>query len=91
MPSFERIRYRRHDTTVFLYAFDLIELNGDDLRREFITLLGGAGYATSVAASCAADGEKPKSHTGRVPLFIQGDDLANSRGISVATRVSPKP
>jgi len=28
MPSFDRIRYRRHD------AFDLIELNGDDLRRE---------------------------------------------------------
>src|SRR5947209_17610878 len=26
--------YRRHDSTVFLYAFDLIELNGDDLRRD---------------------------------------------------------
>jgi ATP-dependent DNA ligase len=34
VPSFDRIRYRRHDSTVFLYAFDLIELNGDDLRRE---------------------------------------------------------
>ena len=34
MPSFDRIRYRRHDARVFLYAFDLIELNGDDLRRE---------------------------------------------------------
>jgi bifunctional non-homologous end joining protein LigD len=31
---FERIHYRRHDGSVFLYAFDLIELNGDDLRRE---------------------------------------------------------
>ena len=31
---FERIRYKRYDHTVFLYAFDLIELNGDDLRRE---------------------------------------------------------
>jgi bifunctional non-homologous end joining protein LigD len=31
---FDRIRYKRHDHTVFLYAFDLIELNGDDLRRE---------------------------------------------------------
>jgi bifunctional non-homologous end joining protein LigD len=31
---FERIRYKRHDHTVFLYAFDLIELNGEDLRRE---------------------------------------------------------
>jgi ATP-dependent DNA ligase len=31
---FDRIRYRRYDSTVFTYAFDLIELNGDDLRRE---------------------------------------------------------
>jgi ATP-dependent DNA ligase len=34
ISSFDRIRYRRHDASVFLYAFDLIELNGDDLRRE---------------------------------------------------------
>jgi bifunctional non-homologous end joining protein LigD len=27
-------RYRRGDGTVFLLAFDLLELNGDDLRRE---------------------------------------------------------
>src|SRR5262245_31423314 len=30
LTNFNRIRYRRHDATVFLYAFDLIELNGDD-------------------------------------------------------------
>jgi bifunctional non-homologous end joining protein LigD len=34
MVSFDHIRYRRHDSSAFLYAFDLIELNGDDLRRE---------------------------------------------------------
>src|SRR5262245_19346172 len=34
VSSFDRIRYRRHDARVFLYAFDLIELDGDDLRRE---------------------------------------------------------
>jgi bifunctional non-homologous end joining protein LigD len=34
VPSFDRIRYRRHDADVFLYGFDLLELNGDDLRRE---------------------------------------------------------
>jgi bifunctional non-homologous end joining protein LigD len=33
-PSFDRIRYQRYDASVFLYAFDLIELNGDDLRRD---------------------------------------------------------
>ena len=34
VPSFDRIRYRRHAAAVFLYAFNLIELNGDDLRRD---------------------------------------------------------
>src|ERR1700730_14191381 len=31
IASFDRIRYRRHDADVFMWAFDLIELNGDDL------------------------------------------------------------
>jgi bifunctional non-homologous end joining protein LigD len=34
IASFDRIRYRRHDASAFLYAFDLIELDGDDLRRD---------------------------------------------------------
>ena len=32
--DFNRIRYRHYDADVFLYCFDLIELNGDDLRRD---------------------------------------------------------
>jgi ATP-dependent DNA ligase len=34
MPTFDRIRYRGHDGRVFLYAFEPIELNGDDLRTD---------------------------------------------------------
>ena len=34
MPVFDRLRYRRQDARVFLFAFDLLELNGQDLRRE---------------------------------------------------------
>ena len=34
MASFDRIRYGRHNERVFLYAFDLIELDGEDMRRE---------------------------------------------------------
>jgi bifunctional non-homologous end joining protein LigD len=34
IASFDRTRYRRHDASAFLFAFDLIELNGDDLRRD---------------------------------------------------------
>jgi bifunctional non-homologous end joining protein LigD len=33
IPSFDRLRYRRRDASVILFAFDLIELNGEDLRR----------------------------------------------------------
>jgi bifunctional non-homologous end joining protein LigD len=31
---FERLRYRRDDRSVFLFAFDLLELDGQNLRRE---------------------------------------------------------
>jgi bifunctional non-homologous end joining protein LigD len=34
IPSFDRISYWRNGNIVFLYAFDLIKLNGNDLRRE---------------------------------------------------------
>jgi bifunctional non-homologous end joining protein LigD len=34
VASFNLLRYRRRDDRVFLYAFDLIELNGDDRRRD---------------------------------------------------------
>jgi bifunctional non-homologous end joining protein LigD len=34
LPIFDHLRYRRADATVFLFAFDLLELDGRDLRRE---------------------------------------------------------
>jgi bifunctional non-homologous end joining protein LigD len=34
VSNFDRLRYRRDDAAVFLHAFDLIELDGEDLRRE---------------------------------------------------------
>jgi len=34
LPVFDRLRYRRQDGRVLLYAFDLLELNGRDMRRE---------------------------------------------------------
>jgi ATP-dependent DNA ligase len=34
IADFERMRDWRHGESVFLWAFDLIELNGDDLRRD---------------------------------------------------------
>src|SRR5262249_24911184 len=34
VASFDLVRHHRHNDGAFLYAFDLIELNGDDLRRD---------------------------------------------------------
>ncbi len=34
LPVFQKLRQRHEDRHVFLYAFDLLELNGKDLRRE---------------------------------------------------------
>ena len=34
MASFQLLRHRRNEPRAFLYDFDLLELNGDDLRRE---------------------------------------------------------
>jgi ATP-dependent DNA ligase len=34
VASFDLVRHHRANECIFLYAFDLIELNGDDLRRE---------------------------------------------------------
>jgi bifunctional non-homologous end joining protein LigD len=37
IPSFDRLQSRRFDESVFLYAFDLIEFDGGDLRRDPLT------------------------------------------------------
>ena len=34
VASFNLVRHQRANDRIFLYAFDLIELNGDDLRRD---------------------------------------------------------
>ena len=34
VPSFDKLRYRSNDPEVVLIAFDLLELDGNDLRRE---------------------------------------------------------
>ena len=65
LPVFDRLRYRRDDRSVFLYAFDLIELDGDDLRRErierrkvlLIRLLAQASVGLQVNDHIVASGD----------------------------------
>ena len=76
-PSFDVLRNRRHDASVFLYAFDLIELDGADLRREplevrkatLISVLGKGRQRRSVerALECN-DGEMVFRHACKLGL-----------------------
>ena len=42
LPSFDRLRFRRDDDRVVLFAFDLLQLDGTDLRREALEQQGSA-------------------------------------------------
>ena len=41
VAAFDVLRHRRNEPQAFLYAFDLLELNGADLRREPIEVRKG--------------------------------------------------
>ena len=34
LATFQLLRHRRNEPQAFLYAFDLLELNGEDIRKE---------------------------------------------------------
>ena len=53
-PSLDRIRYRRHDASVFLFAFDLIALDGDDSGASRSRPQGNAGLAVEARRARAA-------------------------------------
>ena len=51
IASFDRIGYGRNNAGVFLYAFDLIEFDGENLRRDPLAgVQGDAGEPVSPAA-----------------------------------------
>lgn len=64
LAVFQRLRRRRHDATVFLYAFDVIEWNGEDLRRQpledrqqrLTRLVGGGAHGIRISEHIAGDG-----------------------------------
>ena len=51
VASFDLVRHHRANESVFLYAFDLIELNGDDLRHD--PLEGRKATLASIVAKAA--------------------------------------
>jgi hypothetical protein len=77
VPSFDRIRYRRHDASVFLYAFDLIELNGDDLLHNPLVVRKATLAPDLAVKKCRRLGEAPACrrawrHTAASPALNKG-------------------
>jgi hypothetical protein len=91
---FERIRYRRDDASVFLYAFDLIELNGDDLRREplegrkaaLAKLLARAGCGVQLNEHLEAEGPLVFDHACRLGLAFPLAERALTTTLSAQVR-----
>jgi bifunctional non-homologous end joining protein LigD len=98
VTSFNRVRYRRHDESIFLYAFDLIELNGDDLRRDPLEgrkasleiILAKAGAGIRFNEHMEGDGETVFRNAcdyrrcghERIEQFCS--DFASSRGLTLS-------
>jgi bifunctional non-homologous end joining protein LigD len=76
VASFDLIRYCRHDDSTFLYAFDLIELNGDDLRRDPLevrkatlrSMLAKAGLSLRFNEHMEGDGPTVFAHACKLGL-----------------------
>jgi bifunctional non-homologous end joining protein LigD len=68
LPVFDRLRYRRQDGQVFLYAFDLLELNGRDMRRE--PLEGRKGALAGVLRTKARAGIQLSDHCDDLPADV---------------------
>jgi len=76
VASFNLVRYRHHDESIFLYAFDLIELNGDDLRLDplegrketLAMILAKAGSGIRFNEHMEGDGETVFHHACKLGL-----------------------
>jgi ATP dependent DNA ligase domain len=96
---FNRVRYRRHDESIFLYAFDLIELNGDDLRRDPLegrkATPPGVDTLTVGRGGPGVDTHKGRSWWGGVPRCLTRHLLPwggqNPRRDALRLSASPAP
>src|SRR5215468_10413847 len=76
VASFDLIRHHRHNDRVFLYAFDLIELNGDDMRRDPVevrkatlrSMLAKAGLGLRFNEHIEGDGPTVFAHACKMGL-----------------------
>jgi bifunctional non-homologous end joining protein LigD len=94
LPVFQKLRQRRDDRHVYLYAFDLIELDGKDLRREPIEqrktalaqLLRGAKLGLQLSEHIAEPGDVVFRHACRLGLEGIVSKRLGSRYVSGRSR-----
>ncbi len=92
MAFFDLVRNHRANDSVFLYAFDLIELNGDDLRRDPLEgrkatlemILAKAGWGIRYNEHMEGDGEVVFRHACKIGL----EGIVSKRKDSVARRTA---
>ena len=76
VASFDLVRQHRANENIFLYAFDLIELNGDDLRRDplevrkaaLVSVLAKAGSGIRFNGHMEGDGPTVFTHACKLGL-----------------------
>jgi len=63
----------RHGGSVFLYAFDLIELNGDDLRRDPLAVRKATTMTTARSSSSmpASSGLRESFQSGGIHAIVR--------------------
>jgi bifunctional non-homologous end joining protein LigD len=94
MPCFDRLRYRRQDGAVFLFAFDLLEVDGRDLRPEPIevrkatlaSVLRKAGPGVQLNEHLAHPGDVVFRHACKMGLEGIVSKRLGSRYVSGRTR-----
>ena len=87
VASFDLIRHHRANERIFLYAFDLIELNGDDLRRDPLEVRK-ATLASIVARPAPASGSMSISRATARP-FSPTRASSASKALSRNARIPP--
>jgi bifunctional non-homologous end joining protein LigD len=78
VASFDLMRHQRANESIFLYAFDLIELNGDDLRRDPLevrkatlrSMLAKAGLGVRFNEHLEGDGPTVFAHACKMGLEV---------------------
>jgi bifunctional non-homologous end joining protein LigD len=80
VASFDLIRHHRDNDRAFLYAFDLIELNGDDLRplearkATLRSMLAKAGLGLRFNEHIEGDGPTVFAHACKMSASPQGGE-----------------